>query len=99
MLYGQIDKFLVVGVAASHGGFWGNSNQPAVLVKFCEYVVKSSLVKHQSSCDFWILQHAGQLVTHRLGGQPVEFLFGQCLAHGFGGWVVEQECVQDDIGV
>ena len=99
MLYGQVDKFLVVGVATSHAGLWGNVNQAGVSVKLSEYVGKGQLVKRQSGCDFWIGQNSGQLVAHRLGSQPVEFLFGQCLAHGFGGGVVEQECVEDDIGV
>ena len=99
MLYGEVNKLLIVSVAASHAGLGSNIDDAGVMVKLSEYVGKGQLVKRQSDCDFWIRQNSGQLVAHRLGSQPVEFLFGECLAHGFGGWVVEEECVQNDIGV
>ena len=38
MLNGQVNKFLIIGVAASHAGFGGNVNQAGVLVKLFEHI-------------------------------------------------------------
>ena len=38
MLNGQIDEFLVVGVAAGHAGFWGDIDDAGVLVKPGEHI-------------------------------------------------------------
>ena len=99
MLYRQVDEFLVVNIATGHAGFGGYIDHAGVLVEFGQHVLQSQLVKRQSGCDFWVCQYPGQLVAHGLGGQPVECMVGQCLADGFGGWVVEQEGVEDDVGV
>jgi hypothetical protein len=69
------------------------------LVKIGQDIASGQFVKRQSGGDFGVCQHAGQLVAHGLGGQPVECLLGQCLAQGFGSWVVEDKHVEDDVGV
>ena len=99
MLNREVDELLVIRVAAGHAGFWGNVNQAGVLVEFREYVLKGNRVKRQSGCDFWVSQYSGQLVPHGLSGQPVEFVPGQCLAHGLSDCVIKDKYVKDDVGV
>ena len=99
MLYGQVDEFLVVCVAAGHAGFGGNFDEAGVVIEFGQHVLQSQLVERQSGCDFWVGQYASQFVAHGLGGQPVEFVICQRLPYGLGGGVVEDKGVEDDVGV
>ena len=99
MLYSQVNKFLIVGVAASHAGFGGNLDKVGVVVEFGQHVLHSQLVERQPGCDFWVRQYSGEFVAHGLRCQPVKFVVCQCLPDGFGSWVVEDEGVEDDVGV
>jgi|694.fasta_scaffold92171_4 hypothetical protein len=99
VLHGQIDECLVVCVAASDAGFGGCCDDVGVLVKPGEYVICAEFVEGQADCYFGVGEHSGQFAPHGLGGQPVNLFVSQCLADGFGGWVVEDEDIQDDVGV
>ena len=69
MLNGQIDEFLVVGVAAGHAGFGGNFDEAGVVIEFGQHVLQSQLVERQSGCDFWVGQYASQFVAHGLNAE------------------------------
>jgi hypothetical protein len=99
VLHGQVNELLVVCVFAGQAGFGGGIYDAAVLVKLGEYFVCGELIEGQANRDFGVRQHPGQFIAHGLGGEPVEVLFGKTLADWFGGGVVENENVQDDVRV
>jgi hypothetical protein len=97
--HGQVDEFLVVGIAAGHGGLGGHFRQARMPVKGGQHITGIQFIKRQARHDLRIGQHALEFVAHGLRGQPVEFAGFQRFSEGLRGRIVEDKHVEDDVGV
>ena len=99
MRHGEVNEFLVVGIAASDRGFGCDGNKLRILVELSHHVSRTQLIESQARDDLFVAQHALQFFAHGLGGQPVQFARGQRLLQRLGGGVVEDEGIEEDVGV
>ena len=99
MCHGEVNKFLIVWVFADDWSLGSNLHRLDQPVKLTHHIVRLKLVILQSFDDLGIGQHPLQLLTHGRGGDPLQVARLQAVPQWLGGGVVEDEGVQDDVGV
>lgn len=99
MGYGQIDKFLVVGVFAGDAGLGRYGRYFGVGIKLVQHGLRADLVVGQAFNNLRIGQHALQFFAHRDGGQPTPLALRQARHQRRGGSVTKHPNVEQDIGV
>ncbi len=105
MCHRQVDKDLVITVAAGNRGFASGWYRLRHGIKAPQHLsgrvcrVGGVRWATQPRNNLWIRQHAGQLVAHGRGGDPAQTGIFHCVQQRCAGRVLKHQQIQHHIGV